>query len=250
MDEGELKRSFARNRRLADRFGKLIVVGLSLDIVFLLIFAENKSWKEILAGIFATAVIAVGVWFEIHFGGKAEDDALNLQQISDQKIAEADARAAEANQKAEEARLELARLRTPRRELLRDKRSLIAEALKPFANVSFDAGIGPNDKDVEDFLWDLEEFVLWPAGWRQIDWKYRDGSLGAPRGDSRRPLVGHAAASNVSIQIHRGQEAAFRPAADTLVAALKRTGFDAQIDGLNVNNANVHAMHILIGPRR
>jgi hypothetical protein len=34
------------------------------------------------------------------------------------------------------------------------------------------------------------------------------------------------------------------------VAALKRTGFDAQIDGLNVNNANVHAMHILIGPRR
>jgi hypothetical protein len=182
MDEGELKRSFARNRRLADRFGKLIVVGLSLDIVFLLIFAENKSWKEILAGIFATAVIAVGLWVEIHFGGKAEDDALNLQQISDQKIAEADARAAEANQKAEEARLELARLRTPRRELLRDKRSLIAEALKPFANVSFDAGIGPNDKDVEDFLWDLEEFVLWPAGWRQIDWKYRDGSLGAPRG--------------------------------------------------------------------
>src|SRR5260221_9119417 len=104
MDEGELKRSFARNRRLADRFGKLIGVGLSMEIVFLLIFAENKSWKEILAGIFATAVIAVGVCFEIHFGGQPEDEALNLHQISDQNIAEVEAPAAEPSQNAEQAR--------------------------------------------------------------------------------------------------------------------------------------------------
>jgi len=76
MDEEELRRSFARNRRIASRFGKLIVVGLSLDIVFLLVFAENKSWKKTLAGIFATAVIAAGVWFELWPAPGSEDTEL------------------------------------------------------------------------------------------------------------------------------------------------------------------------------
>jgi len=58
------------------------------------------------------------------------------------------------------------------------------------------------------------------------------------------------AASNVSVQIHRGQEAMLEPAAQALVNALNKAGFDAQIDGININNANTQAMHVLIGPRR
>jgi hypothetical protein len=49
---------------------------------------------------------------------------------------------------------EISRLeKSPRREIIAGKEARITNALKSFSGISFDTGIGPNDKDVEDFLW-------------------------------------------------------------------------------------------------
>ena len=69
--DDELKARFAKNTGFAGWFARLIVAGLVLDIVFLLIFSENKSWKEVASGIFATFVIGLGVWLESIFDEKA-----------------------------------------------------------------------------------------------------------------------------------------------------------------------------------
>jgi hypothetical protein len=118
MNEIEtLKGSFKRNSRWAGWSGQAIVVGLALDIVILLIFAKDKSWIETAAGVIATFVIGGGVWLELHFAHKAEAAAIRLQQISDEKVAELNARAALAEQKAAEANRQveyLKKLRGPR----------------------------------------------------------------------------------------------------------------------------------------
>lgn len=114
MDESEtLKSTFARNSRWSGWSGQAIVAGLVLDIVVLLLFAADKSWKETAAGIFATFVIGAGVWLEIHFGHKAETAAVRLQQISDERIAQFGKETAEANARALEAQLALEKFRRP-----------------------------------------------------------------------------------------------------------------------------------------
>jgi hypothetical protein len=194
---------------------RLIIWGLIAEAI-VIVFVPSGGLEKTLSAIF-TLAIAAGVWIE----------GIGFDAIA-------------------------AMSKRTRREVLEGKLPLITETLKPFANISFDAGIGPNDKDVEDFLWDLEP-GLWAAGWKQIDWQYSDfqgGGSGQRRGNSGRPAIGRVAASNVSIQIHPGQEPLFEEAAKALVAILKKTGFEAQIDGFNIHNANARAIHVLIGPRR
>jgi hypothetical protein len=99
----KLKSAFEKNGRRAGWSGQAIVVGLALDIVVLLIFAADKSWKETAAGIFATFIIGAGVWLEIHFDHKAQAAAVILQQLSDLAVAEARERAAQAEARAAEA---------------------------------------------------------------------------------------------------------------------------------------------------
>ena len=143
MDEIQtLKKTFERNDRWSGWSGQAIVAGLALDIVVLLLFASDKSWIETAGGIFATLVIAAGVWFEIHFGHKASAASVRLQQISDEKIAEAEARAAEATQKAREAEERTERLRAimelqqkPRDIGISDEMFLKALEGKPTASV-------------------------------------------------------------------------------------------------------------------
>jgi hypothetical protein len=140
--------------------------------------------------------------------------------------------------------------RKPRRELLAGKLEIITGAVRSFTNITFDAGIGPNDGDVEDFLWDLES-GLWAAGWTQVSWTRPTGQTGGVlRGGSGRPALGEVAASNVSVQIHPGQEDRYGPAANALVEALNKAGFDAQRDAFNIHNGNANAMHVLVGPKR
>jgi hypothetical protein len=144
---------------------------------------------------------------------------------------------------------EISRLeKSPRREIIAGKEARITNALKSFSGISFDTGIGPNDKDVEDFLWDLEP-CLWAAGWTQVDWTWPDGSKsGVRRGASRRPTIAtDQACSNVSVQIHPGSEALLGAAADRLVAAIKGIGLAAEKQPFNIHNGNPNAIHVLIG---
>jgi hypothetical protein len=91
----------------------LIVAALLLEAVFVWRFSDGKSWLETSLFIMADLPLAAGVWGEIHWGRKAHAISAQLQQASDQRVAEAEARAAEANRKASEAALSVERFRAP-----------------------------------------------------------------------------------------------------------------------------------------
>jgi hypothetical protein len=100
-----LKKSQEVNGARSHLWAKVLVVGLALEVAVLLAFREGKSWVETVAGVFTALLVAVSVGLEIHFGKKADKAFSELQQISEENIAEAHARAAEANQIAEQERL-------------------------------------------------------------------------------------------------------------------------------------------------
>lgn len=82
-----------------------------------------------------TAIVALGVWGEIRFGGRARHAADELQDILDQKVAESNARAAEANEKAEQERLARVQIeaRLTPRSLTPEQQERIAERLSTWA---------------------------------------------------------------------------------------------------------------------
>ena len=87
----------SRNELFDDWGAWLVVFGLALEIA-LAIFADDlKPSYERWGTVFATTVIAIGVWMEIHFGGIVR--------------AEANARAAEAEAHLVDAKVELERLK-------------------------------------------------------------------------------------------------------------------------------------------
>lgn len=132
-EKEDLKSIFENNRRWAEWSAKAIVIGLALDIVVLLLFSANKSFWEIVSGIFATLVIAAGVLAEIHFDGKAGDSASELQRVSDEKIAESNAIAEEARARANQLALDLDRERAARlpRTINQEQRTKLVELLSP-----------------------------------------------------------------------------------------------------------------------
>ena len=129
----DLKDIFENNRRWAEWSAKVVVAGLALDIVVLLLFSANKSWLETTSGIFATFVIAAGVWAEIHFDGKSGDAATELQRISDEKIAESNAIAETARERANQLALDLDRERAARlpRGISAEQRKILVDLLLP-----------------------------------------------------------------------------------------------------------------------
>jgi hypothetical protein len=83
------------NSKWADRIALLILVGLSVDIIEVLIL--GRPWPEWMLTILANSLIIVGVYGEIWFLKRARD-------ADDSRVAEANLRAAEANKAAEEER--------------------------------------------------------------------------------------------------------------------------------------------------
>jgi hypothetical protein len=138
-----------------------------------------------------------------------------------------------------------------RRELFKNH-ALLIEALKTFSGIQFDIGMGPNDGEVEDFIWDIEP-ALGQAEWKQISWRYSNGQTGEiMRGGigMRRPALGSVPASNVMIAMHPPETVSMSKAAQALVVELQKLDIAAQIVGFNIHNANANALHILIGPKR
>lgn len=86
---------------------------------------KELTWTEIGLTIVAGLAVAGGVYGEYFFGSRASDAALQLQNISDQQVADANKRAAEANARAAEAQRALERERI--------ERLKIEAALKPRA---------------------------------------------------------------------------------------------------------------------
>jgi hypothetical protein len=95
-----LKSVFAANSNLSEWATIAVFIGLLGDILVIFVFSKDKPRSETwLAFIFAL-IIAVGVYGEYAFGSKAASAARELQNISDQKVAESNQKASEADGRA------------------------------------------------------------------------------------------------------------------------------------------------------
>jgi hypothetical protein len=106
----KLKGDLSRDKARIEYGAWAVIAGLVVEIGVAALFHEQPfvaRW----ATVFATALIALGVYVEIRYGHKADATTELLQQISEEKTAEANARAEDSIARTAEANLELARLK-------------------------------------------------------------------------------------------------------------------------------------------
>jgi len=225
-------------------------------------------WSNFYFGASIVALILLGV-FEVisHRYSERKDELADREQTDTQRrhdeemtrlhvaIEASKAETAKATARAAEAQLALTRFRRTRRVILASDPKNIAslkDAIRPYKGTTFDIGMGPNDGEVEDFVWDLGP-ILWDAGWIQVDWMpipgeltftHKFGGFGAIR-----PTMGDVPAQNVLIELHEDAENS-RLAANALADALTKIGIEAHVVPFNIHNTNTAIVHILVGPRR
>jgi hypothetical protein len=157
-------------------------------------------------------------------------------------IATANEHAATAEQRAAEANLELAKFKAPR-QLTPDQQHAIANNLRPFPDIKFDAGLAPGDAEAASLLVSIET-ALSQAGWTEINWNGGDIVLNR----TGRPTAGLSSATNVIAAVFPGQSSKLIEAATSLVAALNDNSIAAQLqDATGIVNTTQDAIHILIG---
>lgn len=121
----------------------MIVVALVIEALLALTFPAGKTAVENWAPFVANIMIALGVYGEIYFSGKAARAQKRLQSISDEKLANALNRASKAER-------ELIEFRKPRRALMTpDNIELITQRLSPFTGTEFDCGMGQGGEQAD-----------------------------------------------------------------------------------------------------
>src|SRR5579864_8354720 len=98
--ESQPEAGIALNENLSKYCGWAVVAGLVIEVALAVIYRGHTSWIENWAPVFADALIALGVFGEIHFAGKVSKSEDELRRISDEKVAEALARAASSEERA------------------------------------------------------------------------------------------------------------------------------------------------------
>jgi len=230
---GDLQSTYEKNSTRAELFSFLILVGLGVEIAA--VFILNKPLCEALLTIGSTSLILLGVWGEIFFERRA-------RAAGDGIVAEAKARAAEAE-------LRLIEFRRPRRALMTpDAQARMIAGLKQFSGTDFDIGSGQGDGEQADFVWDLEQ-MLRAAGWREVHWGVHGVGIAAIVRPGQ-PVLGIVAAQNVEIHLDPSGRAGLLPATNALISVLQEAGIEAHEATFNVHSSNVHAIHILVGPKR
>jgi hypothetical protein len=238
--DSQLKADISTNEKRAEWGAWLIVAGLVIEVGLAIIFHEGKSLTETWAPVFATSLIALGVYGEIHFGRRAGEAHQALQLSTEAKLTDALTRAAGTEQ-------ELIDFRRPRRHLMTAaNRALLISRLSQFAGTEFDTGLSPGGEPMH-FLWDLEE-TLTAARWAQLPWGVNAVGVQVVHRNLR-PLAGSINAENVEIHLDSSSRIALLPAATALMAALAEIGIVAWEAPFNVQNIHTHAIHILIGPK-
>jgi hypothetical protein len=241
----KLREEIFRNETRSEYGAWAVVVGLVIEVVLAVAFRSDKSFIENWAPVLADCLIALGVYCEIHFGRRVKTAAEELQRLSDEKIAEAEARASEANQKAQEAILELAKFRAPRA-LTGEQMMRIAEKLNQFSGTEYDVALHSNDPELLGFLFFIE-FTLLRAGWKALAWPAPVAMVTTARG--LQVAVG-ISVTNLVVAMHIEQVPLLWSAAKCLVDELMAAGINAMVAPMPDNpgiSANPTAIHILIG---
>jgi len=222
----------------------LVVVSLITELIIAWVQPPYNSFLTFSAA--ADVGVAIGIVGEVLLGMWNNHIQTELRKRLNEKLTDALERASRTEQ-------ELIHLKTPRRKLFNtDAKSIFVSALTPFSGTNFDIGMGPNDGEVEDFIWDIG-LALTNAGWNQIDWLYPTGFVGGIRfggSDAMHPAMAQAAAINTLVQLHPPISPALKSAGDALVKILNDLEIEAHIVEFNIHNANTRAVHILVGPKR
>lgn len=116
--DSQLREDIERNGTRSFWSALLLLAGLVLELVILLVWSHGDSLAERWSPAAATALIALGVWGEIHFGNKESHDRAELQRRSDVLVAELNL-----------ARIELERKYAWRR-LTKEQAGLLTSALR------------------------------------------------------------------------------------------------------------------------
>jgi hypothetical protein len=94
--ENQLESGIALNERLSKLSGWAVLAGLGIEIVLASVYHDHASFIENWGPVFATALITLGVFGEIHFAGRVSKSEERLRQISEEKVADAASNAARA----------------------------------------------------------------------------------------------------------------------------------------------------------
>ena len=142
----------------ADRWARLILVGLTVEIAA--VFILGRPWSEACFTILSTLLIFLGVWGELRYSKRAKE-------AGDRIVADAEARAAEALAKAEEERtrreaIEAEVLSKPLAAL--NNRDFVKE-MSAFNGVSADVVVSGDTISVRSIAQILCA-TLWGAGWK------------------------------------------------------------------------------------
>jgi hypothetical protein len=242
--EQELRDEFERYSDRENWSAWLIVAALLMEAYAAWYFSTpDKPWYETTFLIAANLLIAAGVYGEIRFGRRADAVGADLQQISDQKVAEANARAEEANQKAQEATLALAELMTPR-VLEPEQLERMTEVLKSFAGTPFALSVQPDPEPVA--LTHQIADLLVGAGWI-LQPPLRLGMAIQRRGQ---PLASITTAVGLAIAIDDSRCADWEKAVLALQAQLIESDVEATAQSLTTPGVvTTTAVHIKIGKK-
>lgn len=220
-------------------FAGIVVVSVIAELV--IAWAQPPYLLFLTESAFADAAVAIGIAGEIALGTIWNNHVqTELRKRSDERVTAATNRAA----RAEAALLEFRRSR--RSIMTAENKARLAERLSVFARVEFDTAYGSGGEQMH-FLWDLEE-ALHAANWHQLDWHMLVGNS-LFRARTQRPLCGVVDAENVEIQLQPEWRAQNIGAVEGLIAALGEIGIAAAEAPLITANGNIHAIHILIGPK-
>ena len=91
-----LKIQIATDEHRSHLCGGAVVVGLIVEVFLAALFPEDSSLARHWAPVFANALVALGVYGEIHFAGRVSKSEERLREIAERDVANANARAAEA----------------------------------------------------------------------------------------------------------------------------------------------------------
>jgi hypothetical protein len=89
-----LRRGFASANRFDGWFTILVVIGVAIELITLIRFSKGMDRWERIGLIFGSLLVVGGVAGEYHFGKAANEAAAQLQQMSDQRVAESARRVA------------------------------------------------------------------------------------------------------------------------------------------------------------
>src|SRR4051794_20485790 len=94
--DSQLKDGITASKRLSKFCGGAVITGLVIEIILAFVYRDHDSLVENFGPAFATVLIVLGVFGEIHFSGKTSESEEKLRRISEEKVSAAHAEAARA----------------------------------------------------------------------------------------------------------------------------------------------------------